>query len=93
MYCFNSSYCVSFNATTQKECEATPVCIGADGMALWGVGKEECERRETCSIGGDGTEEECLEQGSCEDPDHIVESIEVFFPITFFFALHLFPTP
>ena len=79
MFCFNSSYCVAFEeASNQEECESTPVCLLADGLLMWGIEKSECETRFGCSVGsGIGSEEECLQQGICEDPDHISESIEV----------------
>ena len=77
MYCFNSTYCVPLPASSQEECEETPVCVLLDGEVLWGVGGDDCERRMTCSDPAITGEDECLASGDCVDPDLIQESIEV----------------
>ena len=87
MYCFNSSYCVPFEGiSSEEECEDSPVCVLENGEVLWGVGEEECGRRQACSSAEGSSEADCLAAGSCEDPDHIFESIEV---LNFFFVSSL----
>ena len=86
MYCFTDSNCVTApGGAGREECEERDVCVLNDGEVLWDVGEEECGRMGKCE-GGDGTTEgECIGGGECEDPDHILESIEVFFFFSFLF--------
>ena len=73
----------SYFSHPRDECENTPVCVLFDSTVLWDVSEEECENRKTCSDGGVTTEEDCLNGGSCDDPDAIYDSIVVRFKIIF----------